>query len=166
MCLSFSVSSPQYSILRRACNRPVPIDMRAVSHGAKIQTRRKRARKSKLGSRSNFRTDQARLPTKRPVLIRMHRNCLILLGGRTRARTWDPPIRDMLLALISQENFTKGPALETNSLQRKIQLSARVGVGISMYFAPNRPPRGNRSRRAASPVQPAFDSIVLWPVSM
>src|SRR5258708_4568474 len=51
-------------------------------------------------------TDQAALPTERSALIQDHCKCLLRLGGRTRARTWDPLIKRHGLSIdISSEFF-------------------------------------------------------------
>ena len=85
--------SPRYPILRRARNRPVPSDLRAVSSGVKIQKQRK--------SRTAIWPCEVRPPKTshetRFVLGDHYRNLLkekfFFLGGRTRARTWDPLIK-------------------------------------------------------------------------
>src|SRR5262249_42112800 len=54
-----------------------------------------------------FETDQAGLPTETSVLMCNACKPLILLGGRTRARTWDPLIKRHATGIDFSKEFSQ-----------------------------------------------------------
>ena len=51
------ICTPQYPNLRRAGNRPIPTDLRAVSHGVRVQKQRMNAQQSKFDERADRRSE-------------------------------------------------------------------------------------------------------------
>src|SRR6266704_1232173 len=51
------ICTPQYPNLRRAGNRPIPTDLRAVSHGVRVQKQRMSAQQSKFDERADRRSE-------------------------------------------------------------------------------------------------------------
>ena len=103
-----------YPILRRARNRPIPSDLRAVSKGVKIQ----KLRKSRTAIWPCPSTQKTSHET-RFVLGRHFAKLLdkkvFFLGGRTRARTWDPLIKRHPIRIDFSRKFfqlAKGSALD------------------------------------------------------
>ena len=93
------ICSPQYPNLRRTCSRPVPMGLCAVSRWCEgMQKQRQSA--IKLGSRPNFRTDQAGAASRCLTRKDLHvigtrafpepQKKQRLDGGHDRDRTCDP----------------------------------------------------------------------------